>query len=550
MMKGFPLLWVVLFAFLSCTKSETDDTVHEILIDSVSINGLIVNNSSTIFDIDYAAQDIRIYFAKEVDTLQFDQSKIYFLGSSNIAYGHSFHKNKKVLYISPLQILLPIAEYKMTFDLGRNLGGFNKTLFTFNFHTCIDSTYKFPRIEDDELLTLVQRQTFKYFWDYAHPVSGLARERLGSGDVVTTGGSGFGMMAILVGIERNFITRSEGFERLNTIVNFLNNPETDRFHGAFPHWLNGSTGKVYPFSTKDNGGDLVETALLMQGMLTVREFFKNGSDAERAMCDTIQKLWEEVDWAWYRKNEENVLYWHWSPNYGWEMNHQIRGWNEALIVYVLAASSPTFPITKEVYDEGWARNGAYPMVNNNTFYGIQLPLGENYGGPLFFSHYSFLGLDPRNLSDQYANYWNQNVAHTQINRAYCMANPKKKVGYSADCWGLTASDIPDGYSASHPMNDRGVIAPTAAIASMPYTPEESLRALRFFYYVLGDKIWGEYGFKDAFSLTSLWFANSYIAIDQGPIVCMIENHRSGLLWDLFMGAPDVQEGLNKLEFLF
>lgn len=280
------------------------------------------------------------------------------------------------------------------------------------------------------------------------------------------------MMAILVGIERNFITRSEGFERLNTIVNFLNNPETDRFHGAFPHWLNGSTGKVYPFTTKDNGGDLVETALLMQGMLTVREFFKNGSDAERAMCDTIQKLWEEVDWAWYRKNEENVLYWHWSPNYGWEMNHQIRGWNEALIVYVLAASSPTFPITKEVYDEGWARNGAYPMVNNNTFYGIQLPLGENYGGPLFFSHYSFLGLDPRNLSDQYANYWNQNVAHTQINRAYCMANPKKKVGYSADCWGLTASDIPDGYSASHPMNDRGVIAPTAAIASMPYTPAD------------------------------------------------------------------------------
>ena len=549
-MRVNPLLLVLLLFFFSCKKNETDGVVAEILIDSVTVNGLGMVNGGTVHEIDYNAQDIKIYFANEVDSSLFNPAKLYFTGPSNTAFKYSFQKNKKVLCITPQQKLEPVSIYKIIFDEGENLGGINKIFYIFKFHTRIDSTYKFPQIEDEELLTLVQRQTFKYFWDYAHPVSGLARERFGSGDVVTSGGSGFGMMAILVGISRNFITRSEGFERLNTIVNFLNNPETDRFQGAFPHWLNGSTGKVYPFTTKDNGGDLVETALLMQGMLTVREFFKNGSDAERAMCDTIQKLWEEVDWSWYRKNEENVLYWHWSPNYGWEMNHQIRGWNEALIVYVLASSSPTYPITNEVYHEGWARNGAYPMVNNNTFYGIQLPLGENYGGPLFFSHYSFLGLDPRNLSDRYANYWNQNVVHTLINRAYCIANPKKNVGYSADCWGLTASDIPGGYSASQPMNDRGVIAPTAAIASMPYTPEESLRALRSFYYVLGDKIWGEYGFNDAFSLTSLWFANSYIAIDQGPIVCMIENHRSGLLWDLFMGAPDVQEGLNKLEFLF
>jgi hypothetical protein len=376
------------------------------------------------------------------------------------------------------------------------------------------------------------------------------RERYGSGDVVTSGGSGFGLMALLVGIERNFITREEGFERLNTIVSFLINPETDRFHGVFSHWLNGSTGKVIPFSTYDNGGDLVETAFLFQGLLTVKEYFKNGSQPEQAMCDSIQKMWEEVEWSWYQKDNEDVLYWHWSPNNGWTMNHQIRGWNEALIIYVLAAASPTFPITKEVYDNGWAHNGDYPMVNNKSFYGIQLPLGFDYGGPLFFSHYSFLGLDPRNLSDQYANYWDQNVAHTQINREYCIANPKGYQGYSADCWGLTASDIQDGYTASSPTNDRGVITPTAALSSFPYTPDESMQALKFFYYTLGDKIWGEYGFNDSFNLTTPWFASSYLAIDQGPIICMIENHRTGFLWDTFMVNEDVINGLNLLEFTF
>lgn len=543
------LFLILLTPFLSC-RDINNDVVKDILIDSVSINSVTVNNNSTVYNVDFNHQDIRIYFKNKVDTTDFDNSKLYFTGAANITYAHHFDNSKKILFVNPTSQINPISSYRMIFNQGPNLGGINKETFTFNFKTRIDSTYKFPLITDEELLTLVQQQTFKFFWDYGHPVSGLTRERLGSGDIVTSGGSGFGLMAIIVGIERNFITREEGFDRLNTIVNFLIKPETDKFHGAFSHWLNGSTGKVVPFSTKDNGGDLVETAFLMQGLLTVKEYFKNGSQPEQAMCDSIQKLWEEVEWTWYQKNDENVLYWHWSPNYGWDMNHQIRGWNEALIVYVLAASSPTYPISKEVYDAGWARNGSYPMINNNTFYGIQLPLGESYGGPLFFSHYSFLGLDPRNLADQYANYWNQNVAHSQINRAYCIANPKKRVGYSADCWGLTASDIQDGYSASSPLNDLGVIAPTAAISAIPYTPSESLRALRFYYYVLGDKLWGDYGFYDAFNLTNIWFANSYISIDQGPIICMIENYRSGLFWQIFMGNQDVQSGLNSLQISY
>ena len=190
------------------------------------------------------------------------------------------------------------------------------------------------------------------------------------------------------------------------------------------------------------------------------------------------------------------------------------------------------------------------MRNGKEYYGIKLPLGSDKGGPLFFTHYSFLGLDPRGLSDAYADYWEQNVAHTRINHAYCKANPKKYAGYSDECWGLTASDILNSYTASSPTNDKGTIAPTAALSSMPYTPEESMKALRYFYYVLGDRLFKEYGFRDAFNLSSSWFASSYIAIDQGPIVVMIENYRTGLLWDNFMKNEDVQKGLARLGFTY
>lgn len=407
-----------------------------------------------------------------------------------------------------------------------------------------DTVSKFPEISDDSLLTLVQRRTFRYFWDYAHPVSGLARERLGSGDIVTSGGSGFGVMAIPVAVERGFITREEGAARLLKILTFLDT-KADRFHGAFPHWLDGSSGRAIPFSTFDNGGDVVETALLVQGLLTVRQYFNTSDPVEGAIRDLIDQIWTAVEWDWYTRGE-NVLYWHWSPNFGWEMGMQVNGWNEALIAYVLAASSPTHSISKKVYDEGWARHGE--MANGKKFYGIRLPLGPDYGGPLFFAQYSFLGLDPRELSDEYADYWEQNVSQTLINYRYCVRNPKGWTGYGADVWGLTASDIPGGYAASSPTDDLGVIAPTAALSSMPYAPAESMQALRHYYYILGDRAFGDYGFCDAFSLEQDWFAPSYLAIDQGPIIIMIENHRTGLLWDLFMRNVCILDGLDKLGF--
>ncbi|SMO54413.1 hypothetical protein SAMN06265379_102396 [Saccharicrinis carchari] len=412
-----------------------------------------------------------------------------------------------------------------------------------NFFTQLDSSLKFPVISDEELLTKVQQQTFKYFWDFAHPVSGLSRERSTGGDLVTIGGSGFGVMTIPVGIERGFISRADGVARLAKIVDFL--AKADRFHGVWPHWMDGATGLTRPFSTKDNGGDIVETAFMIQGLLTVKQYLNPGNPTENTIISKINALWEAVEWDWYTQGENSIT-WHWSPEYGFEKNLKVRGWNESLIVYVLAASSPTHPITKEVYDQGWARNGN--MKNGKSFYDIILPLGNDYGGPMFFEHYPFLGLDPRNLSDSYANYWEQAQAHTLINRGYCMANPKAFVGYSGDCWGLTASDNHEGYSAHSPTNDKGVITPTAALSSMPYTPEESMAALKHFYYLLGDRLWGEYGFYDAFSISNSWVASSYLAIDQGPIILMIENHRTGMLWNLFMQDTDVQQGLTKLGF--
>lgn len=413
-------------------------------------------------------------------------------------------------------------------------------------------------ISEDSLLTLIQERHFQYFWNGAEPNSGMARERYhedgnypqNDKHIVTLGGSGFGVMAIIVGIERGFITRTEGVERLEQIVNFLS--EADRFNGVWPHWLDGETGTVKPFSENDDGGDLVETAFMIQGLLAVRQYLDENNSREGALALQIDQLWRQVNWAWHTKNgEENVLFWHWSPNYGWEKNHAIRGYDETLITYVLAASSPTHSITAEVYHEGWARNG--DIKTDITTYGYHLGLSHNgsetYGGPLFWSHYSFLGLDPRGLSDRYSeDYFEHNRNHTLINRQWCIENPHNYAGYGEDLWGLTASYSINGYAAHKPGNDLGVISPTAALSSIVYTPDESLDVIRNLYENHRANVLGEFGFYDAFSIEHNWYPRRYLAIDQGPVVVMIENHRSGLLWDLFMSAPEVQQGLNKLGF--
>ncbi len=404
-------------------------------------------------------------------------------------------------------------------------------------------------LSDTQLLDLVQKQTFRYFWDFAHPVSGLARERSNTSfnyghEVTTTGGTGFGIMATIVAADRKWITRDTAARFLLKMVNFLG--KADAYHGVFPHWLDGATGKTIPFSRKDDGADLVETSFLFQGLLTARQYFNADNPVENELRGRINWLWNDIEWDWFTRGGQEVLYWHWSPNNDWAMNFPLRGYNECLITYVLAASGTRYPVPASVYHRGWAQSNFF--INGREFYGYKLPLGFDNGGPLFFSHYSFLGLDPRGLKDQYADYWEQNKNHTLVNRAYVLANPKNYKGYGSNSWGLTASDSWQGYAAHSPNEDLGVITPTAALSAFPYTPEYSMEALKHFYFDLGDKLWSQYGFVDAFSESHNWYAKSHLAIDQGPIIVMIENYRSGLLWKLFMSCPEVQAGLKKLGF--
>lgn len=549
MIKAWSYILVCCIICISCKKKDPPSPPappSQLTASSVQLNGVPLSDNA----INISRQpQIRVQFSEAVNRSTVNSAVKLAAGASNQTLSISYENNDAVVLIQPTATLSGLTRYNFSIDntLKSAKGGSFISTVNYNFTTQIDSSRKFPIISDDALLTLVQQQTFKYFWDFGHPVSGLARERNSSGDVVTMGGSGFGVMALVTGINRGFITRQQGLNRMQTIVGFLKN-NAQKFKGAFPHWMNGATGAVVPFSPNDNGADLVETSFLMMGLLTARQYF-NGVDAtETNLRNDINSLYNAVEWNWFRKNNENVLYWHWSPNFNWNINLQIRGWNECLITYVLASSSSTYGIPASVYTNGFANNGTPPFTNGNNYYGIQLPLGEANGGPLFFAHYSFLGINPNGLNDTYANYLTQNTNHTKINYEYCKANPRGRFGYSDSCWGLTASDIPNGYTASSPNNDVGVIAPTAALSSFPYTPTESMKALKFFYYALGDKLWKEYGFVDAFSLNNLWFANSFLAIDQGPIIVMIENYRSGLLWNLFTSCPEIKNGMRALGF--
>jgi len=438
--------------------------------------------------------------------------------------------------------------------------------------TVVEPVGIIKNLSDDELLEVVQRQTFRFFWHGAHPVSGMALERSNTvlaehywdyineawgepnfsktefgPDACAVGGTGFGIMSTIVAVERKWIGREAAVDRLIQIADFLMN--SDCYHGIYPHFMNGRTGKTIKFDRLDDAADLVETSYLLMGFLCASEYFNGDVPKEIYLRKRINTMWNVANWNWHT-NGQNKLYWHWSPNNDFDMNFPIWGYNECLITYILAASSPYHHISKDVYDGSWV--GSNGFFNGKEYYGLILPLGnygDDKGGPLFFEQYTFQGIDPNGLVDSLGiNYFEQGKNHTLINRAYCIENPKNYKGYSDVCWGITAGDSFKGYVAHSPANDFGVIQPTAAISSMPYTPKESMAALRHFYYDLGDKIWSPYGFVDGFSIHHNWYAKSHIAIDQGPIIVMIENYRTGLLWKLFMNIPDIQKGLKRLGF--
>lgn len=536
--KTFILLLTM--AVFGCEKINYDGDITKNATVAFTVDGLY--NGTLSYNNTSIKPKIVINFSDPVLAADANKITLTAANATIVTLQAVFSESNKVLEITPTTALPAFETYTLNIpaNLQTQQGGTIINPLKIKITTGINNADKFPRISDDELLTLIQKQTFKYFWNFAHPVSGMIRERNTSTDLVTTGGTGFGIMAIVTAIERGFITKQEGLARIQKMVAFLKT--ADKFHGAFPHWLNGTTGRVMEFSPKDNGADLVETAFLIEGLLVARQYFP----AENQLRNDINQMFNAVEWNWFRKNNGNKLYWHWSPNYGFDINLEINGYNEALMAYVLGASSTTNKLPKSVYDTTWALNGA--IKNGNTYYGVQLPFGVPNGGPLFYEHYSLMALDPISLKDAYGDYGVQATNHSKIHYNYAIQNPLKYVGYSEDSWGLTACDIKDGYAANSPNLDKGYIAPTAAVSSIPFTPQESLKAIRFFYYKLGDKMWGEYGFKDSYSLTEPWFADSYLAINQAPQIVMIENYRTGLIWDLFMSCPEVKAGLTMLGF--
>lgn len=554
--KTFTLNFVCFFIIVSvmvisgCGKKEGGGTtpppppIPTTFTASFTVNGS--NNGSLNYAQLNLEPQVKLTFSEAIDPATIPAG-ISFTNAAGVAvpYTTIAAAANKELTIKTANKLDAFASYVLQLSnaLKTPIGGVLGNPFGISLRIGIDSSRKFPAISDNQLLDKVQQQTLRYFYDFGHPTSGLARERNTSGDLVTSGGSGFGIMALIVGAERNFIPKPDVFARMQKIVGFLKNTAVT-VKGAFPHWLNGNTGAIIPFSSQDNGADLVETSFLIQGLICAKQYY-SGSGAEATLRADIKTIVDRVEWDFFRKTPaEDQLYWHYSPTGAFAINLRVRGWNESLMTYVLAAASTTHTIPQAVYTAGWANNGG--MRNGNPYFGISLPLGPAFGGPLFFEHYSFQGINPRGLTDVYANYETQTKNHALINYNYCKSVPTN--GYSDSIWGLTASDIPGGYTASSPTNDKGVIAPTGALASFPYTPTESMAALKFYYYVLGDRIFKEYGFVDAFSVRDGWFASSFLAIDQGPIITMIENHRTGLLWNLFTSDPEVKAGMLKLGF--
>ena len=419
---------------------------------------------------------------------------------------------------------------------------------------------------DEELLTMLQEACFHYYWEGAEPHSGMARENIpGDERMVATGASGFAIMDLVTGVHRGFITRAQGVERLIKIVGFLE--KAQRYHGAWSHYMDGNTGKTMPvFGTFDNGGDLVETSFLMQGLLAARQYFHGTTVEEQSLYRRITQLWESVEWDWYRETpHSDFLYWHWSPQWAWQIHHPLIGFNEVMITYLLAMASPTHGVPAELYHSGWAgqsqtaihyREGWSGSADGNhygnghSYYGIKLDVGVGNGGPLFFTHYSYMGFDPHSLHDKYTtSYFENNRNLALISRAYSTANPKHFVGYGPDAWGLTASDGPAGYLAHAPDNadDDGTLTPTGALASFAYTPDASMAAFKHYYRDLGSQLWDIYGPRDAYNPGKNWVSNIYMGLNQAPITVMIENYRTGLVWKQFMSNPDIGTMLQKLD---
>jgi hypothetical protein len=541
---------------ISFLQAESDAAAHVMLVDEIKIDDARINSGNLESPAELVARgfDSHIDLSwREVNNPLLERYVIY----RSLDGGSFSPVGIQVPGVNRYDDFLGKSGLKATYKVTAGDRRYGESAFS---NTASASTHA---MSDDELLTMMEEACFRYYWEAgAHPASGMIRENIPGDDrIVATGATGFGVMALIVGVDRGFITREQGLERLRRITEFLEH--ADRFHGAWAHFMDGATGHRIPvFGQFENGGDLVETAFLMEGLLAARQYFKSDGN----LFGRLTKLWQTVEWDWYRRTPDgDALYWHWSPEYSWYINHRLTGWNETMITYLLAIASPTHGVPASLYYTGWA--GQTPAavkyrqswshatagdhyVNDHAYYGIKLDVGVDKGGPLFFAHYSFMGFDPRGIRDRFTNYFKNNIAMAKINRAWCIQNPGHYKGYGARNWGLTASDDPWGYMPHEPKlpEDNGAMTPTGALSSFPYTPEASMEALKFFYRELGDRLWGEYGVRDAFHLGENWFANIYMGLNQAPIAVMIENYRTGLVWNSFMANPEIRPMLDRIGF--
>jgi hypothetical protein len=405
-----------------------------------------------------------------------------------------------------------------------------------------------PRMLDNEnFLDLVQRTAFDYLWYETNPTNGLVKDRSSNPSVSSIAAVGFGLSAVTVGIDRGWISREAGRTRVLTTLEFLwsspQGPEADAtgYKGFYFHFLDMQTGR----RAGDAELSTIDTALLLAGVLHVQQYFDQDDTSEAKIRDLADNLHRRVDWPWMQVRSAKVCH-GWTPETGF-LPYDWGGYNEAMILYLLALGSPTFPINPDAWT-AWTSSYTW-----QTHYG----LGFVVFPPLFGHQYSHVWVDFRGIQDAYMrdkglDYFENSRRATLANRAYAIANPLGWVDYGENVWGLTASDIPASYrarGAPPAESDDGTITPTAAGGSFAFTPHESLAALRHIYDAYRTRIWGPYGFKDAFNPSKNWFAADYLGVDQGPIVLMIENYRTGRVWQVFMRHPAIQHGLARAGFV-
>ncbi len=552
MKKKFFLLWAIMLLVLSCNPDDNVDPVP-LLVKTKTVDGKSPDKGALsgvllqpVFRVAFSHPLNKSNVAANIILV-----KNTFTGNdTSVATEWSLENNDSVLVVRPATALDYLSCYQLELlaNLRSNNGGTLSSEQQIEIQTIVNPADKRSRISDEALLDTIQKATFNYFWTYDSETSGLVPDRnTASKDYCAIGATGFGIMTIPAAIERGFITRQAGLNRMLKMVDFLKN-KVSSYKGVFPHYVNGKTGAVIASGNLD-GWDVVETSFLMMGLLTARQYFDGSSADETNLREDINSLYQNIDWAYYTKEGQNALFWSWNPTGGWGI--KLAGWNETLISYVLAASSPTHGINKAAYDQGFAGNGW--MKDGTDYYGYVLPLGKagDFGGPLFISQFSFLGINPKGLSDSYADYELQTSRHALINHDYCTRNPLGYSTYSDNCWGLTAGATSDrGYQSMSPVNDLGYVLPSASVASLPYATEASMKAVKYFYYTLGDILWTQYGFADSFSLDTYpyWVSSEVFGYDQLNMFIAIENYRSGLIWNLFTSCPEIKAGMKKMGF--